>query len=68
MSHAVRLNDAPTCPWCGSQPMLVHRVHAGASTWHFVHCAERHCPVQPETKRYRTPEEAIEAWNLCKED
>lgn len=54
-------NELKPCPFCGSTAEI--RTQPKYDDF-WVECAMRngHCPVMPATWRYKTEEEAINAW------
>lgn len=46
------------CPFCGSDPKQV--VEDG---WNFIYCDNNDCLAEPCTPDFKTPEEAVTAWN-----
>ena len=60
------------CPFCGGKAQIIERANysylTGKETPRFIaQCAEMKC-IGRVTKRYRTVEEAIAAWNRRKAD
>jgi hypothetical protein len=55
------------CPWCGSVPQYteegIYSQHPERfHLWH-VGCPNIHCPVQPKTRGFHEPWQAVEAWD-----
>lgn len=51
--------EIKNCPFCGGEASLINEPNGSF----VIFCIMAHCPVEPCTPEYVTPEAAIQAWN-----